>query len=335
MTYNYSAIYDVFKSYNMRNPEHAHKTLPKVSGKERENSKSLRKDLYEAIETIYTGIGDDLSKNRGVTLIIDASDLRTIPEALIRKSLLFGTTTVLLVKSAKSVQLSRTKGASFGTEYEYYIPQEFVSFLLKYQSLVQDNLVLPLPASLKSLAWSKSSYELSGLSQALPVTLKNDTLSAHLSEEEKNTSSKGYANILLPALSNRSINEIHTFRIKEAESFQRFHSQLNKLLKESKATSSEDKLLELMDETDQQVRQLHSKINSLSKTRFISGAQILAGFTAACLCAFIPNGLSPLLTGVFGTKSFTDGLAFFTDFRKEYDEIHRSNFYFPWKIGFG
>jgi len=331
----YYEVYGVLDNFGIRLPQHVQK-ISKRPGRHGADSHEIRKELFHSIENLYSAVENLSMPIRGISLCVDASSKKRIPEVLVRKCLLFGETTTFLTKSTRRVQGQRKRGESFSTDYDYIVPVPLIDFLLRYRDLVEDGIIIPLPKEINSLTTSTAPSRSVATESALPVSLKDETLFTQLSESEEvaRPSRSGYSNLLLPSLQNSSIEDIRTLRHELSDSFIAFHRQLKSQLQGTSSVSNEQSLLELMQQTDEEVRRLHSSINSLKRTRLLKGSTIVSGFTAAAIVAFAPANLSTMVAGLFGSSSAVAGMAFLTDFYGKSMDLHQHNFYFPWKIGF-
>lgn len=334
----YSEVYEILKYYGLRRVQDIDK-IASQSNSQSADSQSLQKDLFEAFQKVPPLLEKELATSaQGLVLFIDASRKSRISDLLVRKAILFGSVSVFKVKGVRAVQRRPRKGRSFSKEYEFKIPLSLLHLLIRYKPLVEAGILCPVPAFFKTITRSKYPVHLNALAEALPIGLKNEALVAQLTEEDhqrNRTITTGYANLLLPSLTTLSAIEIYRLRNELYEPFMRFHRSLKKLLRESEKVDSENALLSLMEETDYQVRLLHSRVNRLKRARWLKGSIVFAKFVAASLVALIPSQMSPSFAGIFGTASLTEGLAFLTDFSSNFSKIHEHDFYFPWKIAFG
>jgi len=336
MQNSYSEVYDVLDSFGIRSPQHINK-LAKKSGRQNNNSLEIRKALFNGFENLYSSVEQLSMPIRGISLCVDASTKKRIPEILVKKCLVYGETTTFLTNGARKVQGTRKRGHSFSTEYDYIVPISLIDFLLRYRALVEDGIIIPLPKEIKSLTTSIEPLQSDAIESALPVSLKDDALFTQLNESEEvmRPSRAGYSNLLLPSVQNSNIEDIRTLRHELSDSFIAFHRQLKFQLQGASEVSTEHALLELMQQTDEEVRRLHSQINTLKRTRLLKGSTIVSGFTAAAIVALAPVSLSTMVAGLFGSSTALAGMTFLTDFYGKSKDLHQHDFYFPWKIGFG
>jgi len=331
----YDDLFGILKDYNVKTPAHAQRHMRRL-GRADDESWQFRDEMFSALENVYAGFAQQLPLVRGIVLCIDVADRRKLPEVFFRKCLMYGSTTVLLLKDARRVQRSRRHGASFSKEHDAAIPHHLIELLVRYRTLIDDGLLLPIPRSLKSLTWSRASCDINALTTALPVSMKNETLFAQFTEAEQmqKPAALGYGNLLLPSVGDATLEDVRRMRQDQAEPFHRFHKQLRKLLSESKHTTSENALLHLMQATDEEVRKLQTKVEDARRARWFTGGGLVAGVLSAVLSALAPAALGDLAAKLFGVKSLADGLSYFANWSAEHLAIHRSEFYFPWKIGF-
>ncbi|MEM6643942.1 MAG: hypothetical protein AAF616_13260 [Bacteroidota bacterium] len=332
----YSELYQLLNENGVRGTEHLHK-LQRKQGRQGAKSYGLRKEVFEALEDVYKNLSSAPMPIRGVSLCLDASKQNSIPDMLVRKCLLFGETSTLLVKGAWKVQGPRKSGASFSDEYDYVVPKNLIEFILKHKNIVEDGLVVPIPNEIKTLERSRIPTQLSAVKDALPVSLKHQGVLAQLTEDEllKKPSRSGYANLLLPSLDNWSVEEVRNLRYELNDSFLAFHRQLRNQLKSSSELTTEDKLIELMLQTDDEIRKLHSEIKTVKKEARNRGIKTAVDLASAVLVALIPQPLATIVGNIFGKSTISKSVDSAFSVGKKFSELRKNDFYFAWKIGFG
>lgn len=283
----------------------------------------IHDEIYHSFERLVTIIPKEIKKCKGIPLIFDVSDFYNIPDIIVRKCLVFGETTILVLPPVLKYEFENTL-------YPYYkLPTVLINIFHKYQSIIHDGLLIPVPISafnyvdkrfpnITNTGYHKFSKD--QVVQYFGVKGKIDELFA-LSENH----------IFFPALTNVRFNTIRKLREKEYNTFRKFHENLS-ILKKENAFESENELVELIKETDYQVRLIDSKYKERKRTKRIDLATSITGLLSATLLANADSASLKMASAILGTTSGIRCIKLLANNIKVKNHFVSEGYYFPWKL---
>jgi hypothetical protein len=283
----------------------------------------IQDEIYHTFEKLIKLIPNEINKCEGIPLVLHANYLDNIPELIIRKCLLFGETTILVLPS---IAKSKIKDSL----YKYYsIPKVLIDFFTKYSSLIQDGLIIPVPLS----AFNKIDKKFNSIEKSGYLAFDKAKVVQYFghSGELDNLFMLSENHIFFPSLSNIKLKTIRDLREKENYSFRTFHKNLKELKNENSFTN-EKALIELIKETDHEVRLIDSKVRNQRKLTY---QELLINFGGVASATFLTNSDNELLSTIsaaVGGVSSLECIRLLAQNRKVMNDFKLEGFYFPWKL---
>ena len=220
----------------------------------------------------------------------------------------------------------------------------FVQFLLKYRSLVEKNLVVPI-ATIKqtvrddmgSRLRNDGKREAVGTStyhrETFNVSLDYDELYRQLSETPARVAPPaGAISLYLPHLANVDLKDIVRLREDEQDAFIRYHRTLSKLFSDSKLAKNEHALLDAMREVDDGIRRTSEAFESVRRSNRYSKIGLAVGITSAALCVVAPEEVAEYLQALVGGATAAAGFKYLSTRQAADDRAKDTDFYFPWRL---
>lgn len=144
----------------------------------------------------------------------------------------------------------------------------------------------------------------------------------------------GLSNILLPHFDSVPLERLIEIRDKESDLYMHFQRRLEHLLQDASKLDSEQKILEMMREVDEGVRELHGKFKHIQKMYQRKNIHILLKFLAAGMLVLSP--LDPAakasIASILGGISAFDYLTSKEDEVNSMLELKSDRFYLPWLV---
>ena len=283
--------------------------------------------LCEILKNYNETLTDYLNQIDGVKLCVDLSTKNIDFDSVVRKSILFGTTTVCSMGNVRMTNIL------IRPDYpQTFVPDRFYLFLLKYRSAIKESLLFPIPsyfsindhygveinypASLLDIALSHSEVK----KQIYEIKSRNKLLPA------------GTVDLYAPEIKAKRWEEIVALRVEEHDAYFRFQRRLMQMLQASQAECAETTLIELMKGTHEGILELRDRLSLSRKKLNFSAASTALGIASACLYITAPSDIGKFISTVLGTGTFFQSFKSFGDYYSTSEEIKSSDFYIPWKL---
>ena len=231
----------------------------------------------------------------------------------------------------------------FGDPFNRWEPlaqDQFVQFLLRNNSVIKSNLLVPV-ATLhytKIEGWSeekertvKETFRID--KSSFGISLDYEELYSQLSEAPaRTTPPAGAISLYLPHLTNVDLKDIVRLRENEQEAFIRYHRTLLRLFEDSKIADNEHTLLYAMREADDGIRRVRETFENLRRSSRYSTAGIVVGLASAALCVIAPKEVAEYLRALVGGATASAAFQYFSTRRAADDQAKNTDFYFPWLL---
>ncbi len=209
-----------------------------------------------------------------------------------------------------------------------------VKIVAEDYGLKSEQFVLPSSRRLVQSDWLVLRHELPGITV---FDLSNERLKAQMSEVSGSTryfSGGGQVYLYLPQLTGVPLQTLVELRAAHGDVFNLYNSTVADFFERSSNSTTEKKLLEVMQKTDEEIRRIEGEFTKLmkAKTLQLAGASVKLG--VGVLSAFVPPDLggntTKLLGSFFGVGGFNDLMKYFE--LRSTSAGSESAFYFPWLL---
>jgi hypothetical protein len=140
-----------------------------------------------------------------------------------------------------------------------------------------------------------------------------------------------YFSTLAPHIENLPVEVIHKIKEDNQDSFQRYQYALKKMIG-GKFITNDSQYRSIIEEVEYQTNVLHSKLETIRKSRALRAYDMLIGTTMFVLAAILPTEVAKLLGSVIGAysfKNFTDGILKQIQDKRN---LLEGDYFIPWKI---
>jgi hypothetical protein len=216
----------------------------------------------------------------------------------------------------------------------------FLEFLVRFEPLVRENLVIP-------TATHSSYYNIGDFSGDPDDRREEGTgkevlhLNFDLEEIEKQffelrdpnfKPPPGAVEIFLPHLKHVDMQAIVRLRKDERDAFIRYHQYLSNFFRDSAAVNDEGSIVDLLQKIDEGVRKTEATLNRVTKKETYSGSGVAVGLLSMGLGLFMPPDIAEYIRAVVGGATASAGLQYLSSRHASLAEVKDADFYFPWRL---
>lgn len=203
------------------------------------------------------------------------------------------------------------------------------------------NEIAPVPVKKRnnygSSQWNSKSVMRRQLTDLIPseyerIYPKKLDLLANLTEDKTFYDNSGQVHLLLPYVRGIDVGFMREIKEERLDEVIPFYRSAEKLFKSSQSLDSESKLIDLMKDTDYEVRKLNSLYKVLVKERRMKGAEIALGLGIMALSLVSPEPISKALIAAIGGNKAFDGVWHIVRSQNTPAELQKSDFFIPWYI---
>jgi hypothetical protein len=135
----------------------------------------------------------------------------------------------------------------------------------------------------------------------------------------------------LPTLCNLPAQWLAKLQADEEASFARFHGALRRFLgKLPNDLTSEQRIKEMFEEVDHEVRAYEAKMLEISRKQSLRRFEVVVGVTAMALCTAMPSDVAKVVMAAIGTYQVRDFVKHLLQPGVERLQLKSGDFYVPW-----
>jgi len=165
----------------------------------------------------------------------------------------------------------------------------------------------------------------------IDISLCDPIINANMFEKDRYSDDDlSILNIWLPELKNVPIDILLKIREDEFDSFIRFQYALKKFIVDYSEVSSVDKLKEIFQYVDYEVRLFDSKIKQIRKSRALRAYEAAVGVITMGLCFALPLEITKLITAALGLYQGKEFIGSLFREKEKINTLKTSDFYVPW-----
>ena len=164
---------------------------------------------------------------------------------------------------------------------------------------------------------------------AMKVGLDDAFVAAQLTEEARRL---GPLKLWLPYVRGIDLDTLIRLRADEHEDFSRLHFALKSILIKLPEASGDDKVVEIGERVDHEIKSFEAKVKTLRKRYTASLGEITVGSAALGLCAMLPEAVEQIVSGIVGAHQIRSGTNRFIGARQERNEMAASDFHVAWLL---
>jgi hypothetical protein len=234
------------------------------------------------------------------------------------------------------------------------IPDAWYHLTLAYMPLIQNGMLTILPKGMTYLqdtgsvqgetfiilrkparhvekTWFLFKEEIPSLK---PIDLSGKALQKQMLEICPNyglqTKPSGY--MYLPHLSNVPVETMVLMRQHHGDTFQRYNATVERFFSGTAKAKTERRMLELMQETDENIRKIEAEMNKISSSKALQAQGIILKLGVAALCPLLPKNVAPGALSFLGGNIVSDATRYIQLRNEQKAMRDASPFYFPWLV---
>lgn len=165
------------------------------------------------------------------------------------------------------------------------------------------------------------------------VDLNDFQITAHLFE--KRFAQHGIPRVLnywLPDIRNIPFNVFLKIREDEQDAFARFQYALKTLLKETNRVDSAEKLKEVFERVDYEVRAFQAQMEKVRKSRALKSYEMLLGISVVGIGLGLHTEIVQIIASLLGSYSVKDFLENLLQEKDKLNDLRCSDFYIPYRL---
>jgi hypothetical protein len=233
------------------------------------------------------------------------------------------------------------------------IPDVWYQLVLDFWELVSSGMLSILPEGVTNL---EERYQLEGetfvvtnsrrvvektwflLKEKIPsikiIDLSKDKLKRQITEYRPEQAELKWppVYIYLPHLTGLPISLLKSLRLQHGDLFALYNSTIESFFSNSAKAKTEDRLLDVMREIDEEIRKIETELEKISKSKTLQKYQITAQIGIGVLCAFLPADLAEIGMVLSGSGAAKEVFNFVKTNVDKKALLSGSAFYLPWLI---
>ena len=337
-------LFEIFNEYSLKSSSQL-QGLPKLK----------RKNLDATIYAWFAGFQDviisEIRKFQGLNLCLgwnkrtSSFKINSGPGTSVKKLSFFSNTAIILTPEF------RHPGCKGQT-----IPSAWYELILAFWPLVETGYLLVLPKGITYLI-EKPTLQTAGqfsgalvnygntvteetwllLKEKLPsltiVDVSKESLKSQMYEYNPYDSiSDSKIFIHLPHLSGLKIDTLVDIRKHHGDLFAKYNSTISSFFQKSEKASNEKLLLDIMRQTDEEIKRLDMEINKISQSKALETLGVSAQLSIGVLCVFLPYETAKFFSVLAGGGAIEGVLKYFRLELQKKSLLQGNPFYFPWII---
>jgi hypothetical protein len=144
------------------------------------------------------------------------------------------------------------------------------------------------------------------------------------------TKPSGY--MYLPHLSNVPIETMVLLRQHHGDTFQRYNATVERFFSSTAKAKTERRLLELMHETDENIRKTEAEITKIGSSKVLQAQGVTIKLAASALCPLLPKAAAVVALTILGGGIVSDVTRFIQMGKERKSVGDASPFYLPWLV---
>ncbi len=164
---------------------------------------------------------------------------------------------------------------------------------------------------------------------AMKVGLDDSFVAAQLAEDTRRL---GPLKLWLPYVDGIDLDTMLRLKADEHEDFSRLHYALKTILTRLPDASGNDKVVEIGERIDHELKSFEAKIETLKARYTTSLGEITMGAAALSLCAMLPEAIEQIVSGIVGAHQIRAGTNRLLGARLEKSDLRMSDFHVAWMI---
>ena len=167
----------------------------------------------------------------------------------------------------------------------------------------------------------------------LRVSLNNPNIKNHIFENYCTEETKlGVLNLWLPQLKNIPLELMLKLRKDEENTFKIYQYELKRILNNFESNDPENKLLELFQNVDENVRKLENRLKIIKKSSILSKTDAVIGTTVVGLTFFLPEEIYRMIIAILGSYNLYKFKDTLFKQKEKMNDFRTSEFYIPWLL---
>lgn len=167
-----------------------------------------------------------------------------------------------------------------------------------------------------------------------PIDLSGKALQKQMLEISPNygLATKPSAYMYLPHLSNVPVETMVLLRQHHGDTFQRYNGTVERFFSSTAKAKTERRLLELMHETDENIRKMEAEITKIGSSKVLQAQGVTIKLAASALCPLLPKAAAAVALTILGRGIVSDVTRFIQMGKERKAVGDASPFYFPWLV---